>query len=406
MTHIPKLRFPEFTSPTAVKNLGDVVSIFNGYAFKSIDSALNGVRWLKIADVGIQIIEHNTPSFLPSLFSKKYSKFSLNEGDVVVALTRPILGDKLKIALIDKKSHGALLNQRVGKLRTNENLLYVYYLMQSNKVITSIINNIAGTDPPNLSPSEIKDISVQIGCCAEQQKIADFLTAVDRKISQLTEKRRLLNEYKKGAMQQLFGQRQRFKDKDGNAFPEWETYALKNVLALQSDSLNMLDETTYELITVKRGFGGVVSRGFFKGRDVLVKNQFTIHENEFVISKRQIVHGACGLVPKALEGAIVSNEYNVFRPVESRLDIDYFNRFVITPFMRKAFFINSDGVHIEKLLFKTQSWLKTKVSLPCLAEQQKIAQFLQAIDNKIAAVAEQIEQTKLFKKGLLQQMFV
>ncbi|MGE6436382.1 restriction endonuclease subunit S [Shewanella baltica] len=406
MTHIPKLRFPEFTSPTAVKNLGDVVSIFNGYAFKSIDSALNGVRWLKIADVGIQIIEHNTPSFLPSLFSKKYSKFSLNEGDVVVALTRPILGDKLKIALIDKKSHGALLNQRVGKLRTNENLLYVYYLMQSNKVITSIINNIAGTDPPNLSPSEIKDISVQIGCCAEQQKIADFLTAVDRKISQLTEKHRLLNEYKKGAMQQLFSQRQRFKDKDGNTFPEWETYALKNVLALQSDSLNMLDETTYELITVKRGFGGVVSRGFFKGRDVLVKNQFTIHENEFVISKRQIVHGACGLVPKALEGAIVSNEYNVFRPVESRLDIDYFNRFVITPFMRKAFFINSDGVHIEKLLFKTQSWLKTKVNLPCLAEQQKIAQFLQAIDNKIAAVAEQIEQTKLFKKGLLQQIFV
>nr|WP_277622162.1 restriction endonuclease subunit S [Shewanella sp. MM_2022_3] len=207
-------------------------------------------------------------------------------------------------------------------------------------------------------------------------------------------------------MQQLFSQRLRFKDKDGNTFPEWETYALKNVLALQSDSLNMLDETTYELITVKRGFGGVVSRGFFKGRDVLVKNQFTIHENEFVISKRQIVHGACGLVPKALEGAIVSNEYNVFRPVESRLDIDYFNRFVITPFMRKAFFINSDGVHIEKLLFKTQSWLKTKVNLPCLAEQQKIAQFLQAIDNKIAAVAEQIEQTKQFKKGLLQQMFV
>lgn len=240
----------------------------------------------------------------------------------------------------------------------------------------------------------------------EQQKIADFLTSVDTKISQLTEKHHLLKEYKKGVMQQIFSQKIRFKDKDGQSFPDWKTYSLKKVLLLQSDSLNMLDDETYELITVKRGFGGVVSRGLFKGKDVLVKNQFNIHENEFVISKRQIVHGACGLVPAALNGAIVSNEYNVFRPVEHLLDIDYFNRFATTPIMRRAFFINSDGVHIEKLLFKTQSWLKTKVSLPCLEEQRKIAKFLESLDSKINAVAEQIEQTKQFKKGLLQQMFV
>ncbi|WP_406732160.1 restriction endonuclease subunit S [Vibrio scophthalmi] len=262
------------------------------------------------------------------------------------------------------------------------------------------------TGVPSLNSTGIYSIPVAFPAITEQQKIADFLISVDTKISQLTEKHRLLKEYKKGVMQQIFSQQIRFKDENGKAFPEWTEFALKTLLILQSDSLDMQDDDTYELITVKRGFGGVVSRGLFKGKDVLVKNQFTIHENEFVISKRQIVHGACGLVPASLEGAIVSNEYNVFRPEEKLLDIDYFNLLASTPLMRKAFFINSDGVHIEKLLFKTQSWLKTKVQLPCLEEQQKITQFLQVINQKIDAVAKQLEQTKQFKKGLLQQMFV
>lgn len=301
------------------------------------------------------------------------------------------------------------VNQHVCIIRPKKELLDYRYLNQflrSKYGQKQIDASQAGGGREGLNFEAIKGFSIPVISNSEQQKIADFLTSVDTKISQLTEKHHLLEEYKKGVMQQTFSQTIRFKDKDGQAFPDWKTYPLKKVLSLQSDSLNMLDEETYELITVKRGFGGVVSRGLFKGKDVLVKNQFTIHENEFVISKRQIVHGACGLVPAALDGAIVSNEYNVFRPVEHLLDIDYFNRFATTPIMRRAFFINSDGVHIEKLLFKTQSWLKTKVSLPCLKEQQKIAQFLQSIDNKIGAVAEQIEQTKQFKKGLLQQMFV
>lgn len=259
---------------------------------------------------------------------------------------------------------------------------------------------------PGLSVSKLLRFKLYIPTLSEQQKIASFLTSIDNKISQLTEKHRLLKEYKKGVIQQIFSQQLRFKDEDGKAFPEWEGMNLDDVLLLQSDSLKMKDNESYELITVKRRFGGITSRGNYLGKDVLVKNQFTIHEDEFVISKRQIVHGACGLVPKELEGAIVSNEYNVFRPVADKLDLDYFNRFSTTPYMRRSYFINSDGVHIEKLLFKTQSWLKTKVDLPCLKEQQKIAQFLQSIDKKVDLVAQQVEETKQFKKGLLQQMFV
>ena len=63
----------------------------------------------------------------------------------------------------------------------------------------------------------------------EQQKIADVLSAVDKKISFLKEKHALLGQYKKGVMQKLFNQEIRFKDKYGNEFPDWQEMPLSRL---------------------------------------------------------------------------------------------------------------------------------------------------------------------------------
>ncbi|WP_217564644.1 restriction endonuclease subunit S [Vibrio cholerae] len=399
-----KLRFDDFDSEYINYCIGDIAKVTSGGtpSRTNIDYWNGEIPWVTTSQIDFQDIT-KSDEFISELGLKNSSAKIFPKGTILMALYgQGITRGRVSILGIDATTNQACAAIIVNKQVANNR--YTFYALQSKYDQIRALSNDGGQR--NLSGSLIKELPICLPSVQEQQKIADFLTAVDTKINQLTEKHRLLKEYKKGVMQQIFSQQLRFKDKDGKAFPDWKSYPLKKVLSLQSDTLNMLDDETYELITVKRGFGGVVSRGLFKGKDVLVKNQFTIHENEFVISKRQIVHGACGLVPAALNGAIVSNEYNVFRPVEHLLDIDYFNRFTATPLMRRAFFINSDGVHIEKLLFKTQSWLKTKVTLPCLEEQQKIAQFLQALDSKIAAVSQQIEQTKQFKKGLLQQMFV
>lgn len=202
----PRLRFPEFrdAGEWEKKPLTKVFSIFQGYAFSSKDSVKKGVRWLKIADVGIQEMDLNTPSYLPVHFNIKFDRFLTKTNDYVVALTRPILNKKLKIAKVEAAYDGALLNQRVGKLVSDENLDFIYCLLQTERLIGEIEKNIAGNDPPNLSSQQIGDISVHIPMGNEQQKIADCLSSLDALITAQGEKTKILKAHKKALMRQLF----------------------------------------------------------------------------------------------------------------------------------------------------------------------------------------------------------
>src|SRR5690606_30550254 len=114
-------------------------------------------------------------SYLPLEHKEQYQKFSVYKGDYVLALTRPILSGELKIAPIDDVFHGALLNQRVGKLVTDQNISFVYYLLQTSKLISDIDKSISGSEPPNLSAQQIEGLKTRIPLVDEQQKIAEFL---------------------------------------------------------------------------------------------------------------------------------------------------------------------------------------------------------------------------------------
>jgi len=186
------------------KRLGEVFEIFNGYAFSSTHSLTYGVKWVKIADVGIQRMKEDSPSFLPLEFINRYNKFMLKKGDYVIALTRPILNGKLKIACVDQSYDNSLLNQRVGKIVSSNSTDFVYYLLQLAHVIKSIESNIAGTDPPNLSPAEISPIKVLVPRLAEQQKIASYLLSIDRKSVVLDKQLNNITKFKKGLLQQMF----------------------------------------------------------------------------------------------------------------------------------------------------------------------------------------------------------
>ena len=194
------------------------------------------------------------------------------------------------------------------------------------------------------------------------------------------------------------------KDKDGIYPRDWASKKIGQWLKLAERSIVLQDEEEYQLVTIRRGFGGVDSRGSFLGKNVLVKNYFIVKTGDFIISKRQIAHGACGIVPPELDGAVVSNEYNVFLPQDGT-NIQMFNLMMQLPHYKRLFYLMSDGVHIEKLLFKTQDWMKRTLAMPLLKEQKKIAEILFTQDKAIELQARKIEELKRFKKGCLEKMF-
>ena len=193
------------------------------------------------------------------------------------------------------------------------------------------------------------------------------------------------------------------KTKDGIVPVDWHIQRMEQWVALVERSITLEDDKKYHLVTVRRGFGGVDLRGEYLGRDILVKNYFKVRQGDFLISKRQIAHGACGVVPESLDGAVVSNEYNVFVPNQGT-NIKMFNLMMQLPHYTRLFYLMSDGVHIEKLLFKTQDWMRRKLAMPSIEEQQKIATILTTQNKVIELKEKRLGEKKRQKKYILQQL--
>lgn len=183
----------------------------------------------------------------------------------------------------------------------------------------------------------------------------------------------------------------------------WLRGPLSAHLFEQQRPIRMSDDAEYRLVTVKRSRGGVVTREHLRGREISVKSQFLLHPGDFLISKRQIVHGACGIVPEELEGSIASNEYAILRG-KPTVDLEFLNYLAHSIYFQQTCFHSSIGVHVEKMIFKLDRWLSWDFDLPPLPEQRKIAEVLSTWDAAISAQERLIANAKHQKKALMQTL--
>jgi len=235
----------------------------------------------------------------------------------------------------------------------------------------------------------------------EQNKIADFLFAVDKKVNLLKEKHTLLTQYKKGVMEKIFKQEIRFKDENGNAFPNWQAKKLGELFSHHNEKNG--DEEN-RLLSVKMK-GGVVPRNEITGKDNSSEDKskyLKVDIGDIVYNSMRMWQGASGL---STYNGIVSPAYTVITPNEGSY-AKYFSYFFKFPNTVNLFRRNSQGLTSDTWNLKFPLFSTIKMNVPSLDEQKKISSFLEALDTKLDELNKQIGLTQAFKRGLLQQMFV
>jgi restriction endonuclease S subunit len=252
MTSVEKVKIPEGYKQTEVGVIPEdwdclesreAMNFIGGYGFSSSLATTVGVKWLKIANVGLNEIKWDAESFLPEKLINDYKDFLLKPSDVVMALTRPILNDSLKVARISEADIPALLNQRVAKIdpKSYHQLDYLYYVVQRLNFVAAMNLAMAGTDPPNIGTNALAKIKIVAPATKQEQTaIANALSDVDNLIASLETLIAKKSAIKTAAMQQLLTGKKRLptfvKESEKRAVKESEQQGAKQSSELDSTS--------------------------------------------------------------------------------------------------------------------------------------------------------------------------
>ncbi len=209
-TKFKQTEIGEIPESWELKPIGKICKLQGGFAFKSNDSKQEGVPWLKIANVAVGCVDWSDKSFLPEEYKEKYHDFLLNDGDLVMAMTRPLLGNKLKIAKVRECDSGSLLNQRVGRIiPKGSNIMYLNHLINSELVVGSMQKALLGTDPPNISSKMFESILIPLPPLNEQEDIHQKLDSFTEKEEIEQSKLLSLKNLQSGLTQELLTGRKR-----------------------------------------------------------------------------------------------------------------------------------------------------------------------------------------------------
>ena len=404
----PKLRFKEFDGDWSSNPLGEIIGISSASRVFKEQWQDSGVPFFRTSDV-VSIFKNkdNEKAYISLELFEELAKKSgkIKKGDLLVtgggSIGIPYLVPNDQPLYF--KDADLLWLKAAGIIEGS--FLYNFFISPKFREYLKSISH-TGTIS-HFTIEQAKTTPFNYPSKPEQTKIASFLSAVDEKISQLNQKHALLSQYKQGMMQKLFSQQIRFKSDDGSEFGAWEEKKLGEIgIFLKGKGISKADIVDDGKLPCIR-YGELYTRykeiisHVFSATNLDSKNLVLSKANDVLIPASGETQVDIATASCVLEDNIaLSGDLNIYRTKENGIFLSYLIRSHLKMQIAQLAQGNS-VVHLYSSQLKG-----VQLNLPCLEEQTKIAEFLSAIDQKIEVVAQQIQQAKTWKKGLLQQMFV
>ncbi|MGW9987210.1 restriction endonuclease subunit S [Staphylococcus cohnii] len=402
--NVPELRFPEFSGEWKEKELGQCTNLITKGTTPKDKSGKGTINYIKVENIynakikprmKININEHE--GYL------KRSKLEAN--DILFS----IAGTLGRTAVVNKSHLPANTNQALAIIRGYDfETDFLITTLGGHAVAKYIRKNPTVGAQPNLSLNQVSKLIINTPSKNEQKKIGVFFSKLDRQIELEEQKLEKLEEQKKGYMQKIFSQELRFKDENGNDYPNWIFEELNNIFTKYQNTIYLHDNEEYKRISISNK-GKITHRDITFGKRIGRKRQYLIdlkkHPNTLTFIRQGVFLGGIGFIPSSLDGYIVTENMPLLSMSE-----EYSKKFMTYLFSSESYyksviFKNLPTGSAQKALHE-KDWLKSFVNIPVYSEQEKIGNFFEKQDNLIKKQSDKVELLKERKKGFLQKMFV
>jgi type I restriction enzyme S subunit len=400
---VPALRFPGFSGEWEEKRLREV-SAKPTYGMNARSKQYDGKNiYLRITDIDEKTGQLKR-SALTSPDGKLEDEYRLKEGDLLFTRTGASVGK----TYLYKKPDGILYFAGfLIKFSIDKANPYFVYLLTLQKKYWKWIESVSmRSGQPGVNAQEYSELKLNLPALPEQQKIAEFLGLADAWIENLRAQKTSLESYKKAIMQKLFSQELRFKNDDGQDFPDWTERKLGELGKFISGQ-GFSDKEQ----------GGVEGVPFYKVSDMnsdgneeemTSANHYVTDEQikrlkYNVITEKSLIFAKVGAAiflerKRLAQNYILDNNMMAFIPIGNIAFLRHiFTKIRLSKYAQIGALPSYNASDISII----------RVPVPVSeVEQKKITDFLTSIDQKIASKQKQITQAEQWKRGLMQGLFV
>ena len=409
---IPLIRFKGYTEDWEQRKLGELGSLKNGMNF-SKDAMGHGYAFVNLQNIfGNNVVDSKCLG-LAEASEKQLLEYSLQQGDVLFVRSSVKLEGVGEAALVAENLENTTYSGFIIRFRDEYGLNndFKKIVFSTKNVRDQIMSQATNSANKNISQSVLENLIFKFPSLAEQQKIGSYFQNLDNLITLHQRKCESLKKVKKSMLQKMF-------PKNGESVPEirfagftdpWEQRKLGEVVLIERGGSprpieDYVTNNKNGLNWVKIGdapkHGNYITKTTEKIRPEGLSKTRQVQPGDLILSN-SMSFGRPYIM--AINGCI-HDGWLLIRDTEKKFDLSYLCQLLGTSQMieqYKAFAAGSTVNNLNKELVGN-----TVVSIPPLAEQQKIGSYFQSLDNLITLHQRKVEKLKNIKKSMLQKMFV